>query len=206
MTATEPTPVCARGGDVDGPFGNWLSYGLVPLVRVAFGAFAKLLGFSDDVIAFLGNAVLALIVGLLRAYVLCRRTLGMERTDKAMGEGFPTTGEILLATGIGGSLGAVVNGTGLTVDPGDLQGPDDGHLHRLGGLLADRHGRVARRPALGRHRALTAAVRAVAEARADAVGRHRSPPGGRLLCAPPPPGALRACPGHRCRRGAVPWW
>lgn len=86
---------------------------LVPLVLIAFGAFAELFGFSNDLIAFLGDANLALFVGLLGAYLLCRRALGSGGTDTAMSEGFHTTGEILLITGIGGSLGAVIGETGL---------------------------------------------------------------------------------------------
>jgi gluconate:H+ symporter, GntP family len=86
---------------------------LVPLLLIAFGAFAELFGFSNDVIAFLGNANLALFVGLLGAYLLCRRALGTDGTGAAMSEGFHTTGEILLITGIGGSLGAVIGETGL---------------------------------------------------------------------------------------------
>jgi GntP family gluconate:H+ symporter len=86
---------------------------LVPLVLIAFGAFAELLGFSTDFIAFLGNANFALFVGLLGAYLLARRSVGADRTSTAMTDGFHTTGEILLVTGIGGSLGAVIEATGL---------------------------------------------------------------------------------------------
>jgi len=86
---------------------------LVPLLMIAFGAFAELFQFSNDFIAFLGDANFALFVGLLGAYLLCRRTLGLKGTNTAMGEGFHTTGEILLITGIGGSLGAVIRETGL---------------------------------------------------------------------------------------------
>jgi gluconate:H+ symporter, GntP family len=86
---------------------------LVPLLMIAFGAFAELFGFSNDFITFIGDANLALFVGLLGAYALCRRTLGSKGTDAAMSEGFHTTGEILLITGIGGSLGAVIGETGL---------------------------------------------------------------------------------------------
>lgn len=86
---------------------------LVPLVLIAFGAFAELLGFSNPFIAFFGDASLALFVGLLGAYLLCRRTAGVQGTDDAMNEGFHTTGAILLITGIGGSLGAVIGETGL---------------------------------------------------------------------------------------------
>ena len=87
---------------------------LVPLVMIAFGAFAEPLEFSNEFIAFLGDADLALFVGLLGAYVLCRRTLGSDGTDAAMSKGFHTTGAILLITGIGGSLGAVIRRPGST--------------------------------------------------------------------------------------------
>src|SRR5699024_851942 len=51
--------------------------------------------------------------GLVGAYLLARRTLGGEQTGKALSEGFSTTGQILLITGVGGSLGAVIGKTGL---------------------------------------------------------------------------------------------
>ncbi|CAG7574521.1 GntP family permease [Barrientosiimonas humi] len=86
---------------------------LVPLVLIAFGAFADLLGFSNPFIAFVGDANLALFVGLLIAFVTGRRVLGTNRTEDALARGFRTTGEILLITGIGGSLGAVIKATGL---------------------------------------------------------------------------------------------
>ena len=91
---------------------------LVPLLLIAFGAFAELLDFSNSFIAFLGNANLALFVGLLGAYLIFRRTAGLERTRETMDEGFHTTGEILLITGVGGSLGAVIGKTNL----GDVLG------------------------------------------------------------------------------------
>jgi H+/gluconate symporter-like permease len=86
---------------------------LVPLIMIAFGAFAELLEFSNSFIAFLGNANLALFVGLLLAYIIFRATAGLERTRDTMDEGFHTTGEILLITGVGGSLGAVIGETDL---------------------------------------------------------------------------------------------
>jgi GntP family gluconate:H+ symporter len=109
---------------------------LVPLVLIAFGAFAELLEFSNEFIAFLGDANLALFVGLLGAYVLCRRTLGSEGTDAAMGEGFHTTGAILLITGIGGSLGAVIGETGLDKILADLFTADEAAPVTLSILLA----------------------------------------------------------------------
>ncbi len=99
---------------------------LVPLVMIAFGAFADLFDFSTPLIAFLGNAVLALFVGLVAAYVLSRATLGTGPTRRAMEEGFHTTGEILLITGVGGSLGAVIGATDLGDVLADLFSADTG--------------------------------------------------------------------------------
>ena len=50
---------------------------------------------------------------MLGAYLLAWRTLPNERVGEAMNEGFDATGQILLITGLGGSLGAVIAETGL---------------------------------------------------------------------------------------------
>ncbi len=86
---------------------------LVPLLMIAFGAIAEAAGFSTPFIAFLGNPVLALFLGLVGAYVLAKRSLGSTHTDEALSKGFDTTGQILLVTGVGGSLGAVISETDL---------------------------------------------------------------------------------------------
>jgi GntP family gluconate:H+ symporter len=99
--------------DVDLPLAVTLLPILVPLLMIAFGAFADLLGFSNTFIAFIGDANIALFVGLLGAYVLARGSSGQERSADALSTGFHTTGEILLITGVGGSLGAVIEATGL---------------------------------------------------------------------------------------------
>jgi GntP family gluconate:H+ symporter len=99
--------------DVNVPLAMSMLPIVVPLLLIAFGAFAELLGFSNPVIAFLGDANIALFVGLLGAYILARAASGQERTQEALSTGFHTTGEILLITGIGGSLGAVIEATGM---------------------------------------------------------------------------------------------
>jgi gluconate:H+ symporter, GntP family len=109
---------------------------LVPLLMIAFGAFAELFDFSTDFIAFLGNANFALFVGLLGAYLLFRAREGIERTRETMGEGFHTTGEILLITGVGGSLGAVITETSLDAVLADLFQADTGAPVILSVLLA----------------------------------------------------------------------
>jgi H+/gluconate symporter-like permease len=99
---------------------------LVPLFLIAFGALAELFDFSNSFIAFLGNANFALFVGLLGAYLIFRATAGLERTRETMSVGFHTTGEILLITGVGGSLGAVIGKTNLDEALGGLFSADVG--------------------------------------------------------------------------------
>ena len=122
--------------DKEMPLGVLLLPILVPLVLIAFGAFADLLDFSTTFIAFLGDANIALFIGLLGAYVLSRVNLGGETTDEALSTGFKTTGEILLVTGIGGSLGEVINATGLDKTLSDLFSADAGAPIIVSVLLA----------------------------------------------------------------------
>ena len=86
---------------------------IVPLLMIAFGAFADLAGKSNAFIAFIGNANVALFLGLLGAYAIARRFVGTTASADAFSDGLHTTGEILLVTGVGGSLGAVIKATGL---------------------------------------------------------------------------------------------
>jgi gluconate:H+ symporter, GntP family len=109
---------------------------LVPLVMIAFGAIADAAGFSTSFIAFIGNPVLALFVGLVGAYVLAKRSIGRERTDEAISKGFDTTGQILLITGVGGSLGAVIAETDLEDVLGGLFSAEAGAPVLLSILLA----------------------------------------------------------------------
>lgn len=109
---------------------------LVPLVLIATAAFAKLAGVKNEILAFLGDANVAMFLGLLIAYVLARRTGGTERTGEAFSDGLHTAGEILLVTGIGGSLGAVIKATGLADVLGGLFGADAGAPVVVSVLLA----------------------------------------------------------------------
>jgi GntP family gluconate:H+ symporter len=86
---------------------------LVALLLIAFGAVAEAAGLEAPVLTFLGDPVFALFLGLLGAYVLAWRTVGNEQAEEAMHKGFNASGQILLITGIGGSLGAVIGETGL---------------------------------------------------------------------------------------------
>lgn len=136
MLETEASDVQAPD-EQHGP-GLWLACApiIVPLLMIAFGAFAKLAGISNDFIAFIGNANLALFVGLLGAYVLSRRLIGQERSKEALTDGFKTSGEILLITGVGGSLGAIITASGMGGELSKLFSADAGGTALLSILLA----------------------------------------------------------------------
>ena len=99
---------------------------VVPLLMIATGALCELAGIDNAIIAFLGDANIALFLGLVGAYVMARRYVGTARTATAFSEGLQTTGEILLVTGVGGSLGAVIKATGLAKLLGGLFSVDAG--------------------------------------------------------------------------------
>lgn len=100
---------------------------VVPLVLIAVNAFVKLaVEEPPGVIGFLGNPNIALFLGLVGAYLLARVRVGRESSAEALSEGFHTTGEILLITGIGGSLGAVIDASGLGDQLGGLFSADAG--------------------------------------------------------------------------------
>ncbi len=109
---------------------------VVALLLIAFGAVAEAAGLEAPVIAFLGDPVFALFLGLLGAYLLAWRTLTKEHVEEAMGAGFNATGQILLITGIGGSLGAVIGETGLDKILGGLFSAEAGTPALLTILLA----------------------------------------------------------------------
>jgi H+/gluconate symporter-like permease len=118
------------------PLGVSLLPILVPLVMIATGAIAAAAGVESAALAFFGDPALALFVGLLGAYLLSKRSLGSDRTEEALNKGFNTTGQILLITGVGGSLGAVIGETGLDKILGDLFSAESGTPVLLTLLLA----------------------------------------------------------------------
>lgn len=109
---------------------------LLPLVLIATGAIADVAGFSNPVLAFLGNASIALFLGLLLAFLMVRASLGADGVGTVLTSGFHTTGEILLVTGVGGSLGAVIAASGMDKTLKDLFTADENASVLISILLA----------------------------------------------------------------------
>lgn len=87
---------------------------LVPLLLIGLGAVANTAGVRTPLIEFLGEPLLAMFLGLMLAYGLALRTIGRKTTDHALEKGIDTTGNILVITGLGGSLAAVIRATDLS--------------------------------------------------------------------------------------------
>jgi H+/gluconate symporter-like permease len=91
---------------------------LLSLVLIASGAFLKMAGFTSEITVFLSTPVVALLIGLLGTSLVARLTIGTKRVEAAVANGFKESGQILILTGAGGSLAAMVATSGM----GDILG------------------------------------------------------------------------------------
>lgn len=91
---------------------------LLSLVLIASGALLKMAGFSTEITVLLSTPVVALLIGLLGTSLVARMTIGTKRVEAAVANGFKESGQILILTGAGGSLAAMVATSGM----GDILG------------------------------------------------------------------------------------
>ncbi|WP_026820605.1 GntP family permease [Arthrobacter castelli] len=92
---------------------------LIALVLVSAGVVAKIAGVEGGFISFIGDPVIAIFIALVSAYLLAWGYLTKERADSAISNGFRESGIVLIITGVGGSLAAVIGKTGLENILGD---------------------------------------------------------------------------------------
>ena len=86
---------------------------LLSLVLIASGAFLKMAGITTEITGFLSTPVVALLIGLLGTSLVARLTIGTKRVEAAVANGFKESGQILILTGAGGSLAAMVATSGM---------------------------------------------------------------------------------------------
>ncbi|MFL4472990.1 GntP family permease [Paeniglutamicibacter sp. MACA_103] len=91
---------------------------LLSLVLIAGGALVEILDLKIAGLELLGNPVVALLIGLIGTSIVGRYTVGQKAVENAISSGFKESGQILLLTGVGGSLAATVAAAGL----GDILG------------------------------------------------------------------------------------
>ena len=113
---------------------------VIPIVCILAGTVGTALFEESPVICrFLGEKVIAMLLGTLGAYLVSIRFIGRENFEKSAGEALKSAGVVLLITGAGGSFSSVIAATGIgdsivsLLSTGQLRG--SGHVP----LLSDRY-------------------------------------------------------------------
>lgn len=88
------------------------------LLLIATGAILDVAGVHNPIIAFISEPIVALLLGLIGTSMVGRYAFGAEYVERAIATGFKESGQILILTGVGGSLAATIKATGL----GDILG------------------------------------------------------------------------------------
>jgi H+/gluconate symporter-like permease len=91
---------------------------LVSLLLIATGAILDAADIHNPIVKFISSPVIALLVGLIGTSLVGRYALGAEPIQHAIATGFKESGQILILTGVGGSLAATIKAAGL----GDILG------------------------------------------------------------------------------------
>lgn len=91
---------------------------LASLALIATGAILDVAEIQIPIVAFISNPVIALLIGLIGTSFVGRYAIGAGRIEKAIVTGFKESGQILILTGVGGSLAATIAASGM----GDILG------------------------------------------------------------------------------------
>lgn len=87
---------------------------LVPVILIVLNTLTAAAGTDSGLIGFLGNPVVALLIGLVLAIVLAQPMLGRAGVEDVIARGASASGVILLFTGVAGSLGKVLAENGVS--------------------------------------------------------------------------------------------
>ena len=87
---------------------------LVPVILIVVNTITAAIGASTGLAVFLGNPVVALLIGLIFAIILAIPALGRTGVEEVISHGASASGVILLFTGVAGSLGQVLVEIGIS--------------------------------------------------------------------------------------------
>ncbi len=88
------------------------------LLLIATGAILDVAGIHTPIVTFISEPIVALLFGLIGTSMVGRYAFGAKHVERAIATGFKESGQILILTGVGGSLAATIKATGL----GDILG------------------------------------------------------------------------------------
>lgn len=91
---------------------------LTCLLLIGAGAILEIFEIQLPWLQLLGEPVIALLIGLIGTCLVTRAAIGQKKVEEAIAVGFKESGQILILTGVGGSLAATVAAAGL----GDILG------------------------------------------------------------------------------------
>ena len=87
---------------------------IIPIVCILAGTAGNALFDESPVICkFLGEKVIAMLLGTLGAYLVSIKYIGRANFEKSAGEALKSAGVVLLITGAGGSFSSVIAATGI---------------------------------------------------------------------------------------------
>ncbi|MDJ1138226.1 GntP family permease [Streptomyces iconiensis] len=92
---------------------------LLTLVLIAGGALADAMSIDSATLVFLTDPVVALLLGATSAYALASRVRARDEIGGAIGTALTQCGPILVLSGVSGSLGFVIKGSGMADYLGD---------------------------------------------------------------------------------------
>ena len=117
-TAVATAPAGTETDQRRAPIALAVSPVVVSLVLIAAGSLSDVFGVENALLAFLSEPTIALLIGSFAAVVLTQVYRGQAGVKRALDRSFSNLGEVLLLTGLGGSLAGLVRATGL----GDVLG------------------------------------------------------------------------------------
>lgn len=91
---------------------------LTSLILIGAGAILQIFKIDLPWLQLLGEPAIALLIGLIGTCLVTRASIGQKKVEEAIAVGFKESGQILILTGVGGSLAATVKAAGL----GDILG------------------------------------------------------------------------------------
>ena len=87
---------------------------IIPVICILFGTLGSAVFEESPVIcSFLGNKLIAMLLGTLGAYLISLPYLGRDKFEACAGEALKSAGVVLLITGAGGSFSSVITATGI---------------------------------------------------------------------------------------------
>ncbi|KQS63560.1 GntP family permease [Modestobacter sp. Leaf380] len=100
------------------PIGLAVAPVVVSLLLIAAGSLTDVFGVEAALLTFLATPTIALLIGAFASVVLVQVYRGQTGVKRSLDRSFTNLGEVLLLTGLGGSLAGLVKATGL----GDVLG------------------------------------------------------------------------------------